>query len=417
MDRPGRPDAAAVLTRTVLSVEEYRAELLAELGGPGRPPIERVPVTDAVGRVLAAPALTQVDVPAFANSGMDGYAVRHADLGTLPAHLSVVADVPAGSAADPALGPGQCARIMTGAPVPGDADTIVPVESTDDGRARVVVREAPARGAFVRAQGSAIPRGRRLAEPGVTVDDGLLAALIATGAGAVEVAARPRVAVVSTGDELVAPGARLRPGQIHDVNSAYLAQRARRIGADADALPAVPDDPRAFAAAMDRAAGDHALVVVSGGASVGDHDVTRDVLGGAARGAFQHVRMQPGKPQGWARWGTALVVALPGNPLSAAVSFEMFVAPLVDHLLGRPPVSRTVRAVAGAGWSSPAGRRQFVPVRIGYEHARVVATPTHAHGSASHLSTALAGADGLAVVPESATQVAAGAALDIVVLR
>lgn len=400
--------------RRRLSVEEYLGEVLALVA-----PLEAevLPLSGAHGRTLASPVTASGPVPAFANSAMDGFAVRHADLAA-GVRLAVVADVPAGSAADPALRPGQCARIMTGAPVPTDADTIVPLELTSADAAGVRIDEVPPAGAHVRHPGEDLAAGDVVLTAGAVLEPRALSLVAAAGRPDVEAVRRPVVAVAATGDELVPPGTPLGRGQIHESNSVFLAAAARRDGADVRSARTLPDDPDAFAVALDRLAADADLVVLSGGVSVGDHDVVRIVLG-RGESAFVHVGMQPGKPQGWGRWRTASgrvvpVVALPGNPLSAAVSYELFVRPVLERLLGRPP-RPWATAVVTEGWHSPAGRRQFLPVVLGSDEAgRRTARPAHRRGSASHLVSALALADALADVAASVTEVAPG---DVVPVR
>ena len=423
MDRTDRAGEADVLTRTVLSVEEYRAEVLEQM--PSRTRTETVPVPDALGRFLAADAVAAVDVPHFRNSSMDGFAVRFADLHEVPTRLRVTGDVPAGALDFGTFAPGECIRVMTGGGVPDVADTIVPLEMTrpDDVDASrdhtcpdhiVVVERPDAAGAFVREVGSALPQGTPLASAGTRVTPGVVAALTPAGVAQVTVRAAMRVAIVSTGAELVSPGVRPQPGQVPDVNTHYLGALLQAAGADVTLANPLPDDVDAFTAAMAQLASDHDVVVVSGGASVGDHDVARMVLGAQETSAFRHVRMQPGKPQGWARWADALVVSLPGNPLSAAVSCLNFVCPLITSRMGGAADVPTVRVVAETSWRSPDGRRQFLPVCArSDEQGRLVVRPVHTQGSASHLTTVLAQADGFAVVPEDVTSVAAGDVLDM----
>lgn len=427
MDRPGRPDTASLLSdrfqRTTMSVEQYRDELLLELRrvrGSITTATDTVGIAGALRRVLAAPVTAGIDVPAFDNSGMDGYAVRWSDVSAAPVTLRVVADVPAGSTSNPAIRAGECVRIMTGAPVPDDADTVIQVELTDDGHDEVTIHGIPdaGKGAAVRARGSSVIKGAQLAAAGDLIDGGLLASLTASGVGKVTVHNSPRVAVVSTGDELVEPGAPLRRGQIHDANSLYLSARAAACGATVERLQPLPDNEETFTARLGRVCVNHDLVVITGGASVGDYDVTREVLLRRERSQFRSVAMQPGKPQGWAHWDGALVLALPGNPLSAAVSFRLFVAPLISTLLGNTHAEPQVRAKATSAWTSPPGRRQFVPAALSYDDCgTALVTPVHAHGSASHLTTVLGSADVLAVVPEERTTVVPGTVLDIVELR
>ena len=400
--------------RLRLSVEEYLAEVLALVE---RLAAEPMALRDAEGRTLASPVTASGPVPAFANSAMDGFAVRHADL-TTGVVLAVVADVPAGSGADPALRPGECARIMTGAPLPTDADTVVPLELTSPDAAGVRIDEVPRSGAHVRGAGEDLAAGDVVLSAGAVLEPRALSLAAAAGRPVVEVVRRPVVAVAATGDELTPPGTALGRGQIHASNSFFLAAAARRDGAEVRPAVALPDDPDAFVAGLDHLAGDADLVVLSGGVSVGDYDVVRIVL---ARGeaAFRHVGMQPGKPQGWARWRTASgrvvpVIALPGNPLSTQVSHELFVRPVLERLLGRP-ARPWATAVVAEGWRSPAGRRQFIPVVLGSDEAgRRTVRPAHRRGSASHMVSALAHADALAEVAADTTEVAPG---DLVAVR
>ncbi|WP_435199343.1 molybdopterin molybdotransferase MoeA [Janibacter sp. GS2] len=403
-------------SRTVLTVEEYLAELLADLldGGPIAD-TEEVALTRALGRVLARDVTSAGDVPAFANSAMDGYAVRHTDLATLPATLRVLGDVPAGSSADPRIAAGECVRIMTGAPVPGDADTIVPVELTDGGTETVTVAEARARGQHVRGAGEDVRAGDLVVASGTSLTGRHIGAIAAAGAGTVTVRRVPVVAVAATGDELIAPGGQLDRGQIFESNAAHLEATLTELGVSAHRCEPLADDVDGFSRALDELAAEVDLVILTGGVSVGAFDVSRIALEGSGDGVFRHVRMQPGKPQGWARWrGRTPVLAFPGNPVSAAISFEVFGRPVIDRLLGRTTPPGAGRAVAADGWTSPAGRRQYLPVRLSSdEEGRLLATPNHRRGSASHMVTSLAGADALAVVPEDVDAVAAGDVVEI----
>lgn len=398
--------------RPLLSVEQYLEEVLA-LVAP-LPDVVMEPFTRASGRTLGEPVTSRGPVPAFANSGMDGFAVRAADLAP-GAVLREVADVPAGSADDPAVGPGECARIMTGAPVPTDTDTIVQREwVTELGDGSIRLDQAPAAGAHVRRAGEDLSPGDAVLGAGHVLDARALSLVAACGRDEVAVVRRPVVNVASTGDELSPPGRDLGRGQIYESNSVFLSEAVRRDGGEVLAAEVLPDDPDAFAAGLDRLAGHADLVVLSGGVSVGDYDVVRLVLAERAeRLELRHVLMQPGKPQAWALWRTAAgrlvpVLALPGNPLSAAVSYELFVRPAIERLLGRPPRPWTP-AVAAERWPSPAGRRQIVPVLVETDAAGVRRVrPAHRRGSASHMVSALALADALAAVPAESTVVEPG---------
>lgn len=403
------------MERVKLGHDEYLAEVLA-LVTP-LTDTDLLALADAAGRTLAAPVVSRGPVPAFANSAMDGFACRHADLAP-GAVLRVVADLPAGSGLDPGIAPGECARIMTGAPVPTDADTIVPVELASaagghepEGRTHIRIDEVPPPGAHVRHPGEDLPAGAEVLPAGSVLDAAALGLAAAAGAPTVAAVRRPRVAVAATGDELRAPGADLDRGQIYESNGTFLAAAAARDGAEVVASVVLSDDEDAFAAGLDGIAADADLVVVSGGVSVGEHDVVRLVLG-RGDAAFRHVRMQPGKPQGWARRRVGdrvvPVVCLPGNPLSTLVSYELFVRPALLRLLGAPAPTWGF-AVAEAAWSSPSGRAQFVPVTARLdEHGVLRVRPAHARGSASHVVSSAALADGLAAVPEDVALVAPG---------
>ena len=400
------------MSRVLLNVEEYLAEVLA-LVTP-LPDVERVALREASGRTLAEPVLARGDVPAFANSAMDGYAVRSADL--VPGvTLHVAGEVLAGSSEDPVFGGCACVKIMTGAPLPSCADAVVPVEQTTPVEGGVRIDAVVERGRHVRHAGEDLRAGDLALDAGVRLDAHALAAAAAAGVPTLACVRRPVVGVIATGDELVPPGQALGRGQIFESNGTLLAALLTRDGATPRTPDAVRDTPEDLTAALDALAPACDLIVVSGGVSVGDADVTRIVLeAGGAR--FRHVRMQPGKPQGWARWGAGgvPVVALPGNPLSAAISYETFVAPALDRLHDRPTPGWSV-AVATEGWYSPPGRRQLIPVVLDVDTTgRQLARPAHRRGSASHMVTSLVLADGIAAVGEDVTTVAPG---DLVAVR
>lgn len=407
--------------RLKLTVEEYLAEVLSLVAPLDRP--ERLPLAAAAGRTLAAPVTSRGPVPAFTNSAMDGFAVRHADL-SAGMVLRIVADLPAGSGEDPVVHHGECARIMTGAPVPTRTDTVVAVELTSPGPGPGLVRvdEVPPAGVHVRHTGEDLAAGDLVLSAGTTLGPRELSAAAAAGWADVLCAGRPVVGIASTGDELVPPGGTLDRGQIFESNATYLAAAVARDGADVRRSQPVRDTADALSAVLDELAAEADLVVLSGGVSVGDHDVTRLTLSGARRAAFRHVRLQPGKPQGWALWRVGdrevPVIGLPGNPLSAAVSYELFVRPALARLLGAALPDAWAPAIAGEGWTAPAGRRQIIPVRLTVDAAgRRIVFPAHRHGSASHMVTSLAAADALAQVGEDVTRVEPGDILAVRSLR
>jgi molybdopterin molybdotransferase len=424
------------------SVDEHLEDILATV----RPlePIE-LHLLDAQGCVLVEDITVPVSLPPFDNSSMDGYAVRVADVSgaseEFPAALEVVGDVAAGQADLIHVGPGQAARIMTGAPLPPGAETVVPVEWTDGGlgegpvrgmRARSlgpegasgqvhVYRPAEAR-AHVRAQGSDVKAGDRALEAGTVLGPPQIALLAAIGRGTVCVRPRPRVVVMSTGSELVQPDEKLRTGQIYDSNSFALTAAARDAGAIAYRVGAVADDAETLRSTIEDQLVRADLMVTTGGVSVGAYDVVKEALSHvgdedeAGSGIdFRKLAMQPGKPQGFGSIGPdhTPLLALPGNPVSSYVSFELFVRPAIRTLMGLEDVHRpTTRATLAAdkALTSPKGRRQFL--RGTHTDGRV----TPVGGSGSHLVAALAHADALIVVPEDTESVEPGAEVDVVLL-
>ncbi|MFE1881117.1 molybdotransferase-like divisome protein Glp [Streptomyces diastatochromogenes] len=424
------------------SVDEHLEDILTTV----RPlePIE-LQLLDAQGCVLVDDVTVPVSLPPFDNSSMDGYAVRVADVAgateEFPAVLEVVGDVAAGAAHLVRVGPGQAARIMTGAPLPPGAEAVVPVEWTDGGlgagpasgmRARALApegaegqvrvhRPAEAR-AHVRARGSDVKAGDLALEAGTVLGPPQIALLAAIGRGTVRVRPRPRVVVLSTGSELVQPGEELGKGQIYDSNSFALTAAARDAGAIAYRVGAVADDADTLRSAIEDQLIRADLLVTTGGVSVGAYDVVKEALshvgdedeaGGGID--FRKIAMQPGKPQGFGSIGRdhTPLLALPGNPVSSYVSFELFVRPAIRTLMGledvhRPRTRATLRSEKALG--SPKGRRQFL--RGTYADGEV----TPVGGSGSHLIAALAHADALIVVPEDVESVEPGTDVEVVLL-
>jgi molybdopterin molybdotransferase len=432
----------------VWSVSEHLESILSQL----KPlePIE-LQLLDAQGCVLVEDVTVPVALPPFANSSMDGYAIRVADVQAAtaehPAVLDVIGDVAAGTGELPTVGPGQAARIMTGAPLPPGAEAVVPVEWTDGGTGggpavtmaahstdpggsggEVRVHRPAGPGQFVRARGSDVAAGELALAAGTVIGPPQIALLAAIGRGTVTVRPRPRVVVLSTGSELVQPGEPLGPGRIHDSNSFALTAAARAAGAVAYRVGAVTDEVETLRATIEDQLIRADIIVTSGGVSVGAYDVVKEALSslGDSFGEegdvplghveFRKLAMQPGKPQGFGRIGPdrTPLLALPGNPVSAYVSFELFVRPAIRTLSGAPSVHReVVRAVCVAAIDgSPEGRRQF----LRGQYDRRTGTVTPVGGSGSHLVKALAHSDCLIVVPESVTAVAAGEDVDVVLL-
>ena len=409
-----------------ISVEEHLATLLALVAPLGA---EEVPVGEALGRGLATDVIALADVPPFDTSAMDGFALRAAEA-TAGAVLPVVADLPAAPGEVAALPPGSAARIMTGAPVPAGADAVVMVEDTDQAAGpatlptHVRVNRAPADGANVRRRGEDVMAGTPVLAAGTVLTAAALASAISVGHGTLEVHRNPRVAVLSTGSELVAPGVAAGPGQIPDSNGTLLAALARAAGHEVTHTERVPDDVAALREALARAADAADLVVTSGGVSAGAYDVVKEATAGIGF-AYSRVAMQPGKPQGHglltAGGRRVPVLALPGNPVSVFVSFHLFVRPVLDALAGRTVARGLLAARAGSGWSSPAGRRQYIPVHLSAPTDLAdpvpVARPTHRLGSASHLVASLHRANAIAIVPEDRTAVEEGELLPVMLVE
>ncbi|MFC5137718.1 gephyrin-like molybdotransferase Glp [Actinomycetospora rhizophila] len=396
-------------------VAEHAATVAALLGPTAT---EIVALADARGRVLADDLVASHPLPPFANSAMDGYAVRSADLGETPTVLPVAADVPAGRTDGPPLAPGTAHRIMTGAAMPAGADAVVQVEWTDGGTEQVRVERAVGAGQSVRGAGEDVTAGQVVLPAGTVLGPAQIGLAAAIGAGTLRVRRRPRVLVLSTGSELVAPGEPLRHGQIHESNGPMLAAAVDDAGGRAELLRFVPDDVEQFTRTLDEALAARAddpvdLVLTSGGVSAGAYEVVKDAFAG--RGVtFTKVAMQPGMPQGAGHHagplGDVAVVTLPGNPVSSLVSFEVFVRPVLRAALGHPQPDRPrVRARLAEALDSPAGRRQFRRGRID----AVAGTVAPVGGAGSHLLAALARADCLVVVDEQVTRVEAGETVEV----
>ncbi|RYV51158.1 molybdotransferase-like divisome protein Glp [Pengzhenrongella frigida] len=391
------------------SVDRHLEDLLA-----GVAPLEAVAVDflEALGAVLAQDVVSQVDLPVFDNSAMDGYAVQRADLEGAteldPVVLAVVGDVAAGAVAPPAT-PGAVVRVMTGAPVPVGADAVVPVEWTDGGTDRVSITRQPAARANIRPRADDVTRGEVVLRRGTEVDPTGIGLISSVGPGVATVHRRPHVLVLSTGSELVPPGSQLGPAQIFDSNSLMLAAAVRQAGGTVRRLAAVHDDPAVLLQVLADALPGVDLVITSGGISVGAYDVVKAALGGLGTVTFEQVAMQPGKPQGHGVLGPdrTRVITLPGNPVSAYVSFQVFVRPVLRRMLGHDEVERPiVPARLLAAMTSPVGRRQFVRAHVEIVAGERVVRPVG--GAGSHLVGALARSNALIVVPELTGRVETG---------
>ncbi len=399
------------------SVEKYLADILATI----RPlPARELALADALGAVLAADVTAGHPLPPFDNSAMDGYAVLAADVaaatGEQPVVLPVRGEIAAGDTGRYSLVPGSVLKIMTGAAIPAGADAVVPVEFTDGGAAQVAIRQPVDPGNAVRLTGGDAQPGDVLLTAGTRLGAVHLGLLAAAGHGTVLARPRPRVTVISTGDELVEPGSGLLPGQIWESNATMLAAAAREAGCPARRYPIVRDTTSAVLAAVQDALDGADLLITSGGVSMGgEHDVVKAALATLGTVGFRKVAMQPGMPQGFGTVGPAdtPIFTLPGNPVSAYVSFCLFVRPALDALQdsyrerGKPS-----QAVLAGPARSPAAKRSYL--RGILDDAAGLVTPVS--GQASHQLASLARANALIIVPEQVTSLAGGETVDVLEL-
>lgn len=396
------------------TVEDHAAQVAALVAATGS---ERRRLADAVGHVLAADLIAPIDLPPFRNSAMDGYAARSADLTGFPLELPVAQDIPAGQGEVAPLTAATVARIMTGAPLPLEADTIIPVERTDGGTSRVRIESAPPPGAHIRDRGTDVRIGTAVLHRDQVVAAPQVGVAAALGVTELEIRTPLRVLVLSTGSELVEPGQPLGPGQIYESNAAMLAVAVAESGGVPTIARFVADDVAEFWRALEIAAADCDLIVTSGGVSAGAFEVVKDALSGHGVD-FVKVAMQPGMPQGCGTIEVAgrsiPIVTLPGNPVSSYVSFEVFLRPAIRAAIGYPQVHRPVlHRRLGEALTSPAGKRQF---RRGVlDEAAGTVAPWG--GPGSHLLGWLAGADAMIVIAEDQESLPAGTLVPIWSLR
>ncbi|GAA3152641.1 gephyrin-like molybdotransferase Glp [Nonomuraea roseoviolacea] len=393
------------------SVDAHLAEILATV----RPlaPLE-LELERALGATLAEEVVAPVPLPPFDNSAMDGYAVRAADIAEVPVTLPVIDDVAAGSDQLRAVGPGHAVRIMTGAPVPAGADTVVPVEWTDGGTVTVTIGRTAPEGNAIRRVGEDVNAGEVVLEPGTVIGPAQLGIIAGVGRRRVLARPLPRVVVLSTGAELAEPGTQLQPGQIWDSNSFTLTAAVRAAGGEGFRAPTVGDDPGAFLDQLDAQLLRADAVITSGGVSMGAYEPVKEALSPLGTVRFEKVAMQPGMPQGFGVVGEDQVpiFALPGNPVSSFVSFMLFVRPALLKMRGLeagPPRTQTAYVVGPL--RSPAGRRSFLRGVLDED-----GTVTPVRGQGSHQLAALATANALIVVPEDVTEVPAGTAVEVIPL-
>jgi len=401
------------------TVDEHLAAVLGQLS-----PLPDLEVTllDAHGCVLAEDVVAPRSLPWFDNSSMDGYAVRAADVAAAseqnPVVLPVIGDIAAGSGGAYAVNDGLTARIMTGAPIPAGADAVVPVEWTDGGIARVRIDRAPQPGANIRRAGEDVVAGETVLAAGTSIGAPQVGLLAALGRARVRVRPKPRVVVFSTGNELVDVGVVPGPGQINESNSYALTAAVRECGAIAFRVGIVPDDRVRLLSLIEDQLVRADLVITTGGVSAGAYDTVKEVLSRLGTVEFTKVAMQPGMPQGFGTVGpdSTPIFTLPGNPVSAFVSFEVFVRPAIRRMLGVQPLYRPlVRATLTEPITKSAGKRSYVRGRIEVRDGSYMVAPVG--GMGSHLVANLALANAFIVVPEQVTEVPAGVTVSVMMLE
>jgi molybdopterin molybdotransferase len=395
------------------SVEEHSRVVAGLISR--RPPVT-IPLSDTLGLVLAGDVVAPLSLPGFDNSAMDGYAVVAEDISGAtadqPVLLPVAEDIPAGRTDQLTLKPGTAHRIMTGAPLPEGATAVVPVESTNAATDTVEIHASAKPGQHIRRAGEDVTSGTTVLRVGQVVTPAALGLAAALGLGELTVIPRQRVLVMSTGSELVAPGTPLAPGQIYESNAVMLAAAVRDAGAEVVASPMAGDDVEAFRDVLGRYHGQADLIITTGGVSAGAYEVVKDALAGEVD--FVKVAMQPGMPQGAGTVNGTPIVTLPGNPVSALVSFEVFIRSPLRAAMALPKPERTLRtAVLTEDVTSPRGKRQFRRGVLSVASETGEATVTSYGPPASHHLRWLASANCLLEISEDAVEVAAGSQVQV----
>ena len=400
----------------LLDVEEARRLVLAQVA---RLDAEEVSLPEALGRVLARDARSGEPVPGFDNSAMDGYALRAADVreatAASPVRLAVIDESRAGRPADRAVGAGKAIAISTGAMLPAGADSVVRLEDTAASDGAVEIRAAATPGANVRHAGEDVRAGETVLAAGTKLGPAELGVLASIGVDPVASVRRPRAQIVVSGDELAAPLEPLGPGKVRDANGFTLPALVRRSGAVVAGLAYVGDDPAATRDALTAALGAD-LIVVSGGVSVGRHDHIRPALAEVGvQEVFWGIALRPGKPTWFGvHPGGALVIGVPGNPVSAMVCFLLLARPGILAMLGAAPDRDRTQARLGASYAKRPGRMHAVRCRLRLDSGGWLAEPTGPQGS--HILTSMLAADALALIPAERGDVAAGERVEVELL-
>lgn len=391
----------------MLTVEEARARILAHITPLAT---EEIPLTTALDRILAEDAVAHDETPPFINSAMDGYALRSADTQSAtpdtPVTLRLAGEVPAGSVYAGTVAAGETVRILTGAPVPDGADAVLQQELTEVADGMVSLRQTVDIGANIRPAGGDLRPGMRLIAAGTQLGPAEIALLAAAGIHPVRVTRRPRVAILATGDELAPLGETPGPGQIRETNSPYLIAAVMRAGGEPMPLGIARDRSDDIRARLEQArAAD--LILTSGGVSVGDYDLVKQILAEQGDIDFWRVRMRPGKPVAFGLLSGTPLLGLPGNPASAAVTFELFGRPTIRRMLGCAQIERPLIQARLTGSNIARGdRRHYVRVRLMARDGILEARQTGAQDS--HLISSLQGASAYLVIEEGAGVITEG---------
>lgn len=400
--------------RPVLSVEEARAHILSTVSTLEP---ERVLLLEAIDRVLAQEVAADRDIPPLPNSAMDGYALRSADLGDETTRLRVVGEIAAGHEADVSVGPGEAVRIMTGAPIPEGTDTVVRFEDTVLSGDWVEILRPSSHGKNVRQAGEDVRRGQIVLEPGKILRPQEVGMLAALGQMSVSVIRRPRVAILGTGDEVVPPDQTPGPSQIRDANSYTVAAQVQRYGGIPLILGVARDEEdlvrRGIRAALEHEAD---FIITSGGVSVGDFDLVKQVMNAEGEMHFWSLNMKPGRPMAFGVVGGVPLLGLPGNPVAAMLSTELYAGPAILKMQGFAVWSwSTVRAHLTEPIERKDGRRHYLRVTLQETDAGYEATLTGDQGSG--ILNSLVQADGLAIIPDDARRLPAGAMVEVMLLE
>ena len=399
----------------LLALERARELILARISPLSSEPI---PLDDALGRVTAAIVSAPRPVPPFTASAMDGYAVRAADTAVAPVRLTVEGAAGAGERHAAALGAGGAVRIMTGAPLPPGADCVVPIEEVEANDDSVLIKSPQTAERHLRPEGNNIAAGEVVLSPGHKIGVGAIGVAASLGFARIEVHRRPRVAIISTGRELVPPGSELKGAQIHDSNADTLAAAVAEQGGIPQRLPIAGDDLQQVVAALERAAASECdMVISSGGVSVGDHDFVRDAIERVGKLLFWGVQVRPGKPFAFGTLGGEKqppIFGMPGNPVSALVLFHLLCRPALRVMQGLPPGQlASVSVVLDGAIHNPDARRVYARVQLHRDQRGTLrATPLANQTSAAlkHLEQA----DGLAICPADRPELVAGATTEVV---